>query len=67
MNRDNGLNLKAMDAEQLRENGHKMVDFIADYYKNIENFPVLSQVEVIQCTFLFLFSQFLVEINLALF
>lgn len=42
---DNGLNLKAMDAEQLRENGHKMVDFIADYYKNIETFPVLSQVE----------------------
>ncbi|KAJ9697060.1 hypothetical protein PVL29_009011 [Vitis rotundifolia] len=34
-----------MDAEQLRENGHKMVDFIADYYKSIENFPVLSQVE----------------------
>lgn len=38
--------LKAMDAEQLRECGHKMVDFIADYYKNIESFPVLSQVEV---------------------
>lgn len=35
-----------MDAEQLREYGHKMVDFIADYYKNIENFPVLSQVQV---------------------
>ncbi|MBA0640205.1 hypothetical protein Goklo_023166 [Gossypium klotzschianum] len=34
-----------MDAEQLREYGHKMVDFIADYYKTIENFPVLSQVE----------------------
>ncbi|PWA54534.1 pyridoxal phosphate (PLP)-dependent transferases superfamily protein [Artemisia annua] len=43
---ENGLlNLKAMDSEQLREHGHKMVDFIADYYKNIENFPVLSQVE----------------------
>ena len=38
--------LKPMDAEQLRENAHKMVDFIADYYKNIENFPVLSQVQV---------------------
>ncbi|XP_059660189.1 tyrosine decarboxylase 2 [Cornus florida] len=37
--------LKPMDAEQLRENAHQMVDFIADYYKNIENFPVLSQVE----------------------
>lgn len=34
-----------MDAEQLRENAHKMVDFIADYYKSIENFPVLSQVQ----------------------
>ncbi|KAF7152767.1 hypothetical protein RHSIM_Rhsim01G0259700 [Rhododendron simsii] len=37
--------LKPMDAEQLRENAHKMVDFIADYYKNIESFPVLSQVQ----------------------
>ncbi|XP_015901180.3 phenylacetaldehyde synthase isoform X2 [Ziziphus jujuba] len=37
--------LKPMDAEQLREYGHKMVDFIADYYKSIENFPVLSEVE----------------------
>ncbi|KAJ4728347.1 Tyrosine decarboxylase [Melia azedarach] len=34
-----------MDAEQLRENAHKMVDFIADYYKTIESFPVLSQVQ----------------------
>ncbi|KAG8641853.1 tyrosine decarboxylase 2 isoform X2 [Manihot esculenta] len=37
--------LRPMDAEQLREYGHQMVDFIADYYKTIENFPVLSQVE----------------------
>ncbi|KAJ6833589.1 tyrosine decarboxylase 1 [Iris pallida] len=37
--------LKPMDAEQLRENAHKMVDFIADYYKSIESFPVLSQVK----------------------
>lgn len=41
-----------MDAEQLRENGHKMVDFIADYYKSIENFPVLSQVEVMVLLFI---------------
>lgn len=40
-----GSELKPMDAEQLREQGHKMVDFIADYYKTIENFPVLSQVQ----------------------
>jgi len=39
--------LRAMDAEQLREHGHKMVDFIADYYKTIQNFPVLSQVQVL--------------------
>ncbi|XP_075649094.1 phenylacetaldehyde synthase-like isoform X2 [Castanea sativa] len=37
--------LKPMDAEQFREHAHKMVDFIADYYKTIENFPVLSQVQ----------------------
>ena len=35
-----------MDSEQLREYGHRMVDFIADYYKTIETFPVLSQVQV---------------------
>ncbi|KAK1290117.1 Tyrosine decarboxylase 1 [Acorus calamus] len=40
---ENGL--KPMDAEQLRENAHRMVDFIADYYKSIESFPVLSQVQ----------------------
>uniref|UniRef100_J3MKD2 Tyrosine decarboxylase n=1 Tax=Oryza brachyantha TaxID=4533 RepID=J3MKD2_ORYBR len=34
-----------MDAEQLRECGHRMVDFVADYYKSIEAFPVLSQVQ----------------------
>ncbi|XP_006299006.2 tyrosine decarboxylase 1 [Capsella rubella] len=37
--------LKPMDSEQLREHGHRMVDFIADYYKTIEDFPVLSQVQ----------------------
>ncbi|XLR26857.1 hypothetical protein S83_054757, partial [Arachis hypogaea] len=37
--------LRSMDAEQLREHAHKMVDFIADYYKTIESFPVLSQVQ----------------------
>ncbi|XP_065865254.1 phenylacetaldehyde synthase [Euphorbia lathyris] len=37
--------LRPMDAEQLRDCAHKMVDFIADYYKSLETFPVLSQVE----------------------
>ncbi|TVU39493.1 hypothetical protein EJB05_12915, partial [Eragrostis curvula] len=40
---DGGGMLRPMDAEQLRECGHRMVDFIADYYKSIETFPVLSQ------------------------
>lgn len=57
--------LKPMNAEQLRECGHKMVDFIADYYKNIENFPVLSQVQVLSLQFsfftLFSFSFFFSE------
>lgn len=42
--------MKPMDSEMLREQGHIMVDFIADYYKNLEDspqdFPVLSQVQV---------------------
>ncbi|CAI0385951.1 unnamed protein product [Linum tenue] len=45
MDGEGGGGLKPMDSEQLREYGHQMVDFIADYYKNIENYPVLSQVE----------------------
>uniref|UniRef100_A0A224XGU1 Tryptophan decarboxylase n=1 Tax=Hypericum tomentosum TaxID=1137039 RepID=A0A224XGU1_9ROSI len=42
---ENNDGLKPMDAEQLRDYGHKMVDFIADYYKTLEEFPVLSQVQ----------------------
>ncbi|KAF8090318.1 hypothetical protein N665_0479s0022 [Sinapis alba] len=34
-----------MNSEQLREYGYRVVDFIADYYKTIETFPVLSQVQ----------------------
>ena len=33
-----------MDPEEFRECGHEVVDWIADYYKRIESFPVLSQV-----------------------
>lgn len=31
--------------EQFREQGKKVVDWIADYYENIEKYPVLSQVK----------------------
>ena len=34
-----------MTPEQFREEGKKIIDWIADYYKNIEEFPVLSQVK----------------------
>jgi aromatic-L-amino-acid decarboxylase len=32
-----------MDPDEFRERGHEVVDWIADYYKRIESFPVLSQ------------------------
>jgi aromatic-L-amino-acid decarboxylase len=34
-----------MDPDAFREHGHAVVDWIADYYKRIESFPVLSQVK----------------------
>ena len=34
-----------MTKEDFRRFGHEIVDWIADYYENIENFPVLSQIE----------------------
>ncbi len=34
-----------MTPEQFREEGKKVIDWIADYYENIEKYPVLSQVE----------------------
>jgi len=32
-----------MDIEEFRKNGHDTVDWIADYFQNIEEFPVKSQ------------------------
>lgn len=43
MNRDN--NLGDMPAEEFRRYGHEIVDRIADYFEQIESFPVLSQIE----------------------
>jgi len=34
-----------MDPEEFRKHGHEVVDWVADYYKRIESFPVLSQVK----------------------
>ena len=33
-----------MSPEQFRKEGKKVIDWIADYYENIEKYPVLSQV-----------------------
>ena len=34
-----------MTPEEFRRHGHAVVDWIADYYKNIESYPVLSRVK----------------------
>ena len=34
-----------MTPEDFRRHGHQVIDWIADYYKNIESFAVLSRVE----------------------
>ena len=34
-----------MDIKEFKKYGHELVDWIADYYKNIESYPVLSKVE----------------------
>src|SRR6266404_9488929 len=34
-----------MSPEEFRKDGHAVVDWIADYYRRIESFPVLSQVQ----------------------
>ena len=33
-----------MDTKQFREYGHEFIDWMADYFENIENYPVKSQV-----------------------
>ena len=32
-----------MSINEFKENGYKVIDWIADYYENIESYPVLSQ------------------------
>ncbi|MED6201691.1 hypothetical protein PIB30_097490 [Stylosanthes scabra] len=34
-----------LNPEEFRRQGHMIIDFLADYYHNIQNYPVLSQVE----------------------
>ncbi|KAJ0794130.1 putative aromatic-amino-acid transaminase [Helianthus annuus] len=37
--------MNPLDPEEFRRQAHLVVDFIADYYSNIEQYPVCSQVE----------------------
>ncbi|KAK2981136.1 hypothetical protein RJ640_024839 [Escallonia rubra] len=37
--------LNPLDHEEFRRQGHMVIDFLADYYQNIETYPVRSQVE----------------------
>lgn len=39
------VDFRPLDPEEFRKQAHQTVDFIADYYKNIESYPVLSRVE----------------------
>ena len=39
------LSLGDMPKEEFRRHGHELIDWIADYFENIEQFPVLSQIE----------------------
>lgn len=41
----NANNLGDMTADEFRRHGHNIVDWIADYFDRIEQFPVLSQIE----------------------
>ncbi|KAI3412320.1 uncharacterized protein J3R85_017508 [Psidium guajava] len=37
--------MNPLDLGEFSRRGHMVIDFLADYYKNIEEYPVLSQVE----------------------
>ncbi|OMO92348.1 Pyridoxal phosphate-dependent decarboxylase [Corchorus olitorius] len=41
----NVVNINPLDPEEFRRQGHMIIDFLADYYQNIDKYPVLSQVE----------------------
>ncbi|KAI3470591.1 hypothetical protein Pfo_027254 [Paulownia fortunei] len=37
--------IKPLDPEEFRRHGHLVINFLADYYQNVEKYPVRSQVE----------------------
>ena len=42
---DNSVKLGDMPADEFREHGHELVDWIANYFEHMEELPVLAQVE----------------------
>ncbi|KAL2467211.1 Tyrosine decarboxylase 1 [Abeliophyllum distichum] len=47
-NLENGFTrttIEPLDPEEFRRQGHMVIDFLADYYKNVEKYPVRSQVQ----------------------
>ncbi|KAG6642076.1 phenylacetaldehyde synthase-like [Carya illinoinensis] len=45
LNHTSSNNTNPLDPEEFRRQGHMIVDFLADYYADIEKYPVLGQVE----------------------
>lgn len=45
MSADNDRGAKHMTPEEFRRYGKEMIDWIADYYENVESFPVKSRVQ----------------------
>ncbi len=41
----NEIHLGDMPAEDFRRSGHRLIDWIADYFERMESLPVLSQIE----------------------
>ncbi|KAH7668778.1 Tyrosine decarboxylase protein [Dioscorea alata] len=44
-NKNKNKKQNPLDPEEFRNHGHKLIDFIADYYSNITNYPVRSQAQ----------------------
>ncbi|XP_057454757.1 tyrosine decarboxylase 1-like [Lotus japonicus] len=42
---DSPKNMNLLDPEEFKRQGYMMIDFLADYYRNINSYPVLSNVE----------------------
>ena len=44
-NHTSSHNINPLDPEEFKQQGHMIIDFLADYYCDVEKYPVLSQVK----------------------